>query len=57
MNVLPGIYSIPVNINTYALAYNWLVHDRNKLFESFQIDYDNLIRYANVDVPKIPKRI
>ena len=57
MKILPGIYSIPVNINTYALAYSWLIHDRNKLFESLQIDHENLIRYTNVNIPKISKRI
>ena len=54
---MPGINSIPVNINTYYLAYDWLIHDRNELFESLQIDYDNLIRFTNVDISKITQRI
>ena len=57
MKVLPGLYSIPVNIKSYYLAYNWLVHDRNKLFESLQIDYDMFIRNTNVDILMISKQL
>ena len=52
-----GIYSIPVNINTQETFYNWLTQKRNKLFESLQLDYDNLIRYTNIDIPKMIKQL
>ena len=57
MTIPAGIFSIPVNINTYELFYNWLTHKRNELFESLQLDYDNFIRYTNIDIPKINKKL
>ena len=57
MTIPAGIYSIPVNINTYESSYNWLTHELNELFELLQLDYDNLIRYTNIDIPKITKKL
>ena len=57
MTIPAGIYSIPVNINTYESSYNWLTHELNELFELLQLDYDNLIRYTNIDIPKMIKQL
>ena len=57
MTIPAGIYSISVNINTYKAFYNWLTQQRNELFESLQSDYDNLIRYTNIDIPKMIKQL
>ena len=57
MTVPAGIYSIPVNINTYESFYNWLTHGRNELFESLKLDYNDRIRYTNIDIPKITKQL
>ena len=57
MTIPAGIYSIPVNINTYEAYYNWLNQKRTELFESLQLDYNNLIRYTNIDIPKMIKQL
>ena len=57
MTIPAGITSIPVNINTYELFYIWLTHKRNELFESLQLDYDNIICYTNINIPKITKKL
>ena len=57
MTIPVGIYSIPVNINTYETFYNWLTQKQNELFELLQLDYDNLIRYTNIDIPKMIKQL
>ena len=57
MTVPAGIYSIPVNINTYETFYYWLTHGRNELFDSLKLDYNDLIRYTNIDIPKITKQL
>ena len=55
MTIPARIYSIPVNINTYETFYNLLTQKRNELFELLQLDYDNLIHYTNIDIPKMIK--
>ena len=57
MTISAGIYSIPVNINTYDTFYNWVTHGRNKLIELLQLDYNDLIRYTNIVIPKITKQL
>ena len=53
MTILAGIYSIPVNINTYETCYNWFTHGRNELFESLKLDDNDLIRYTIIDILKM----
>ena len=57
MTIPAGIYSFPVNINTYETFYNWLKQKRNELLELLQLDYDNLIRYTNIDILKMIKQL
>ena len=57
MTIPAGIYSIPVNINAYKAFYNWLTQNRNELFELLQLDYDNLIRFTNIDISKMIKQL
>ena len=57
MTVPAGIYSIQVNINTQETFYNWLTHGRNELFESLKLDYNDLIRYTNIDIHKMTKQL
>ena len=57
MMIPAGIYSIPVDTNAFGTAYNWLTLNRNNLFDSLQSDYEYLIRYTNIDIPKIIKQL
>ena len=57
MMIPDEIYSVPVDINVFGTAYNWLTQERNELFDSLQSDYDDLIRYTNIDIPNITKQL